>query len=127
MFELRVEHSFPAGHHLRNYTGPCANPHGHNYRVQVAVRGPKLNEAGLLLDFSDLKKTLRSILGELDHQYLNDLPAFAERNTSAENIALHVFERLSEMLAEALADSGVRIAEVSVQETDTATAVYRPD
>jgi 6-pyruvoyltetrahydropterin/6-carboxytetrahydropterin synthase len=95
--------------------------------VQVSVRGPKLNEAGLLLDFSDLKKALRSILGELDHQYLNDLPAFAERNTSAENIALHVYERLAGMMGEALASNGARIVEVSVQETDTATAVYRPE
>jgi hypothetical protein len=61
MFELRVEHSFPAGHHLRDYAGKCATPHGHNYRVQLAVTGPKLNPIGLLLDFSDLKKALRAV------------------------------------------------------------------
>jgi 6-pyruvoyltetrahydropterin/6-carboxytetrahydropterin synthase len=126
MFELRVEHSFPAGHALRDYDGKCANVHGHNYRVQAVVRGGRLNPAGLLLDFGDLKKELRAICEEMDHQFLNDLPAFAERNPSAENMALHVYERLEEALRGRLSAAGAALAEVSVQETDTAWAVYRP-
>jgi 6-pyruvoyltetrahydropterin/6-carboxytetrahydropterin synthase len=125
MFEIRVEHTFPAGHHLRNYHGPCANPHGHNYRVQVAIQSPGLNPAGLLMDFSDLKKSLRAVAAELDHAYLNDLPGFAERNPSAENIALYIYEQMASRISDSLPE-GARIAEVVVQETDTAWAVYRP-
>ncbi len=127
MFELRVEHSFPAGHHLRDYAGKCANPHGHNYRVQLAVTGPNLNPIGLLLDFSDLKKALRTVAETLDHKYLNDLPFFATRNTSAENIALYFHEELTKLLAPALEATEVQIKEIVVQETDTAWAVYRPE
>lgn len=126
MFELRVEHSFPAGHALRGYEGKCANVHGHNYRVQALVRGPRLNSIGLLIDFGDLKKELRSICEEMDHQFLNDLPAFAERNPSAENLALHIYERLAAGLGGKLRETGASLVEVSVQETDTAWAVYRP-
>lgn len=126
MFELRVEHSFPAGHALRNYVGKCANVHGHNYRVQLAVEGPRLDEIGLLVDFGDLKKALRAVAETLDHRFLNDLPAFAERNTSAENIAVYFYEELSKSLGAALAQRGARIKEIVVQETDTAWAVYRP-
>ena len=126
MFELRVEHSFPAGHALRNYQGKCANVHGHNYRVQVAVRGGKLNEIGLLVDFGELKRTLRAITEELDHQFLNDLPAFAARNPSAENVALHIYEQMRSRMGEQLEKAGASISEVTVQETDTAWAVYRP-
>jgi 6-pyruvoyltetrahydropterin/6-carboxytetrahydropterin synthase len=125
MFEIRVEHTFPAGHHLRDYQGPCAHPHGHNYRVQVAVQSPGLNAAGLLMDFSDLKKSLRGVAEELDHAYLNDLPGFADRNPSAENIALYIYEQMETRLREKL-PAGARIFEVVVQETDTAWAVYRP-
>ncbi len=125
MFELRVEHSFPAGHHLRDYEGPCARPHGHNYVVQVAVQGPNLGPAGLLVDFSDLKKTLREVCETLDHQYLNDLPAFAQRNTSAENVAVFIYEEMTRLLAPKLPE-GACITEVVVQETNTAWAVYRP-
>lgn len=127
MFELRVEHSFPAGHALRNYPGKCANVHGHNYRVQVAVRGPELSEIGLLIDFSDLKRTLRGVCEELDHQFLNDLPAFAERNPSAENLALYIYEEMSTRLGGELEKSAARVVEVVVQETDTAWAIYRPE
>ena len=127
MFELRVEHSFPAGHALRNYPGKCANVHGHNYRVQVAVRGAGLSEIGLLIDFSDLKRALRGICEELDHQFLNDLPAFAERNPSAENLALYIYEEMNTRMSADLARSAARIAEVVVQETDTAWAIYRPE
>jgi 6-pyruvoyltetrahydropterin/6-carboxytetrahydropterin synthase len=126
MFELRVEHSFPAGHALRGYNGKCANIHGHNYRVQVAVAGERLNAIGLLMDFGDLKKALRTICEELDHQFLNELPAFAETNASAENIALYIHSRMKEALAEQMSASGARLLEVSVQETDTAWAIYRP-
>lgn len=126
MFELRVEHTFPAGHALRGYDGKCANVHGHNYRIQAVVRGERLNSIGLLLDFGDLKKELRAICEEMDHQFLNDLPAFAERNPSAENMALHIYQRLERGLGEKLKAAGAALAEVSVQETDTAWAVYRP-
>lgn len=126
MFELRVEHSFPAGHALRGYEGKCANIHGHNYRVQAVVRGAKLNKIGLLMDFGDLKKALRAICEEMDHQFLNDLPAFAVINASAENIAHHVYQRMRKALAAELDANGAELVEVTVQETDTAWAVYRP-
>jgi 6-pyruvoyltetrahydropterin/6-carboxytetrahydropterin synthase len=127
MFEIRVEHSFPAGHALRDYVGPCASVHGHNYRVQVCVEAPTLAKNGLLMDFSDLKRALRAACDRVDHKYLNDLPEFSERNTSAENIALFFYEELGKSLREALAAANARIREIVVQETDTAWAVYRPD
>ena len=127
MFELRVEHSFPAGHELRGHPGKCANPHGHNYRVQVAVEGPRVNEIGLLMDFSDLKRALREVCERMDHAYLNDLPPFQNVNPSAENVARYVFDEVNLLLADALRASGLRLTEAVVQETDTAWAVYRPD
>jgi len=127
MFELRVEHSFSAGHALRGYQGKCANPHGHNYRVQVAVEGPGLNSIGLLLDFGDLKKALRAVCEKFDHAYLNDLPEFETLNTSAECIAQYVFGEMGRVLSADLSEAGARIKEAVVQETDTAWAVYRPD
>ncbi len=127
MFELRVEVSFSAGHALRGYQGKCANPHGHNYRVQVAVEGPRLNSIGLLMDFGDLKMALRAVCERLDHVYLNDLPQFETINPSAESVAQYVFEEIAKMLSVPLAEAGARLKEAVVQETDTAWAVYRPD
>jgi len=120
MFEICVEHTFAAGHALRNYRGKCERVHGHNYRVQVAMEGPELDETGLLYDFTELKKQLRATSEYLDHQFLNELKPFDQINPSAENIAKFFYEQLQNELK-----SG-SIAYVRVWETDTASAVYRP-
>src|SRR6185312_8762943 len=76
MFEVCIEHTFAAGHALREYKGKCENVHGHNYRVQVTLRGEKLDKTGLLADFVDLKRLLREISEPLDHVFLNDMEPF---------------------------------------------------
>jgi 6-pyruvoyltetrahydropterin/6-carboxytetrahydropterin synthase len=121
MFEIFVEHTFAAGHALRNYHGKCENVHGHNYRVQVGVTGSKLDENGLLFDFAELKKKLRATSEYLDHQFINDLKPFDEINPSAENIAKFFCDEIQRDLA------GTKVAYVRVWETDTSCAVYRPD
>jgi hypothetical protein len=55
MFEVTVEQTFAAGHALRNYKGKCENVHGHNFKVQVRIEGPSLDETGMLVDFIDVK------------------------------------------------------------------------
>lgn len=120
MFEICVEHTFAAGHALRNYYGKCENVHGHNYRVQVCVEGQELADNGLLFDFSELKRRLRSTCEFFDHQYINDLVPFDKLNPSAENIAKYIGGEMDRELA------GAKLAYVKVWETDTSCATYRP-
>ncbi|MDY6910025.1 MAG: 6-carboxytetrahydropterin synthase QueD [Thermodesulfobacteriota bacterium] len=98
MYEVKIISEFSAAHHLRHFRGKCENLHGHNWKVEVVVRGSRLDESGMLIDFGAVKQITREILGGLDHRYLNDLPAFKERNPSSENIAEHLFEGLSERI-----------------------------
>lgn len=120
MFEICVEHTFAAGHALRNYHGKCENVHGHNYKVQVAVAGPELDENGLLYDFAELKKRLRATSEYLDHQFINDLKPFDTLNPSAENIAKFFCDEIQKDLTTAA------ITFVKVWETETSCATYRP-
>ena len=76
MFEVTVEDTFSAGHFLRNYRGKCEKPHGHNYRVRVTLSGAELDQAGLLLDFKELKDVLRPVMNYLDHEMINELKPF---------------------------------------------------
>ena len=123
MFEATIEESFAAGHALRHYRGKCENPHGHNYRCEVAVEGEQLDAAGLLVDFVELKRSLHAVIDRLDHQWLNDVPPFDALNPSAENLARHIYQELSGRLAE---KTDVRISFVRIWETDSASATYRP-
>ena len=122
MFEVSVEETFAAGHALRNYHGKCENVHGHNYKVQVTVEGEELNDAGLLVDFADVKRVIRGVVARLDHQFLNNVAPFDAINPSAENLARYFYEQITGGIGEA----GGRVREVKIWETDITAATYRP-
>ena len=126
MYEVTVEDSFAAGHYLRNYRGKCENPHGHNYKVRVTLRGAELDKAGLLLDFKDLKEVMRHVIERLDHQMLNEIEPFTTLNPSAENLARYFYEQASSRL-NSLTQGRVAVREVTIWETDTTTARYTED
>jgi 6-pyruvoyltetrahydropterin/6-carboxytetrahydropterin synthase len=123
MYEVTVEDSFAAGHYLRNYKGKCENPHGHNYKVRVTLRGNELDRAGLLLDFRDLKEVMKQVIDRLDHQMLNDIEPFIQLNPSAENIARYFYDEANRRL-KSVTDGRVRVGDVTIWETDTTTARY---
>ena len=122
MFEVTIEETFAAGHALRNYRGKCENVHGHNYRCQVTLEGEQLDSIGLLVDFVEVKKLMSRVVDRLDHQFINDLTPFDIINPSAENMAKYFYDEISAGLGE----SQVRVGEVKIWETDTASATYRP-
>lgn len=124
MFQVSVEETFSAGHALRGYKGKCENPHGHNYRVKVTIEGPQLDSIGLLVDFTLVKHVIREIIGGLDHQFINDLDAFKTVNPSAENLAKYFYDEIIGQLKGL--PPGAKITEITVWETDTASAQYRP-
>ena len=95
MYELTVRADFEAAHMIKNYPGKCARLHGHNWIVEAEVVGDKLNELGILIDFKILKTELKKILEEFDHQYLNELEIFSDKNPTAENLAKIIFEKFS--------------------------------
>ena len=123
MYEVTVEDSFAAGHYLRNYKGKCENPHGHNYKVRVTLRGKELDKAGLLLDFKDLKGVMRHVIERLDHQMLNEIEPFTALNPSAENLAKYFYDETKSRLEQST-QGRVRVKDVRVWETDTTTATY---
>ncbi len=125
MFEIFVEETFAAGHALRNYKGKCENVHGHNYRVRVTIEGESVDNAGLLVDFHEVKNVLRASIEKLDHMFLNDVAPFDKINPSAENMAHHFYREMAQGLSGGARTNPVRVAEVTVWETDTAAATYR--
>jgi 6-pyruvoyltetrahydropterin/6-carboxytetrahydropterin synthase len=124
MFEVSVEETFAAGHALRGYKGKCENPHGHNYRVRVTLAGPELDSVGLLYDFIHLKRVMADVIRALDHKFLNDQAPFDAVNPSAENIARYFYDQMAQQMPPA--PNGAKIQSITVWETDSTAAVYRP-
>jgi len=123
MFEVSVEQTFAAGHALRNYKGACENVHGHNFKVQVTIEGDRLDNTGMLVDFLDVKQSMRDVIARLDHVFLNDISPFDVKNPSAENIAEYFYEELASRLESNPVP--VQIREVRVWETEIQSAAYR--
>lgn len=123
MYEIKIITSFSAAHRLENFYGKCESLHGHNWKVEVFLAGDKLDEVGLLQDFGVVKARTRELLEEVDHKYLNELPAFSHQNPSSENLARHLYERLGAVLNR----DGVKVSRVSVWESDSSCASYYQD
>lgn len=132
MFEVRVTADFAAAHFLKDYNGKCENLHGHNYKVYAHVRGSKLNEGGMLLDFTKLKSAVRLVCKNLDHTNLNDFDYF-EQNPSAERIAKYIYEQIIQLLLTEGIDISYKnqtedafLYAIDVFETETSRARYIP-
>jgi 6-pyruvoyltetrahydropterin/6-carboxytetrahydropterin synthase len=120
MYTLCVHSHYDAAHFLRDYHGKCENLHGHRYEVEAVFAFDTLGEGGMAYDFSRAKAHLREVTGSLDHQNLNDLPAFQERESSAEHQARHIFEELRARMGEV----GRHLVYVRVWETPNQWAQY---
>ncbi|KAK3583546.1 hypothetical protein CHS0354_026131 [Potamilus streckersoni] len=125
--------SFSASHRLHspqlsdaeNQTlyGKCNSPngHGHNYKVEVVLRGPVDPLTGMVINLVDLKNYMdTAIMSVLDHKNVDkDVPYFASVVSTAENIAVFIWDRMVEQLPSGL------LYEVKLYETDKNIAFYR--
>lgn len=132
MFRVTREIDFCYGHRLLNYDGKCKHLHGHNGRAVIAIEAEKLDDRGMVLDFSDIKRVVSNWIDEnLDHRMLlrRDDPAVAllrelgeplflmDENPTAENIAKLIYDFT--------AAAGFPIVESRLWETPRCFATYR--
>ncbi|TYB30888.1 MAG: 6-carboxytetrahydropterin synthase QueD [Candidatus Mcinerneyibacterium aminivorans] len=87
--------SFGAAHNLDSYHGKCENLHGHNYRLEVSVKGVPDNE-GMVIDYKVLKEIInKTVIEKLDHKYLNEVLDFSP---TSENLLIWMKEKLENKL-----------------------------
>jgi 6-pyruvoyltetrahydropterin/6-carboxytetrahydropterin synthase len=121
MFELKVVSDFAAAHRLKMVAKKCENLHGHNWKIEVHLSGEKLNDAGVLLDFGEIKQHVSEIMNRLDHQFLNELEYFNDQfPPSSENIAFYIAKELQPLIESA----SVKVSRVTTWESENACATY---
>ena len=108
MYEIKKTFEISAAHKLAlDYPSKCTELHGHNWIVTVYLRAEKLNAAGMIMDFTEIKKKISE---RLDHKILNDVLDF---NPTAENMAKFICDEL-----------GAACYKVDVQESEGNVATY---
>lgn len=120
MYEVSVTSRFSAAHQLVEFEGGCERLHGHNWKVEVSVRSSTLDEAGLVMDFRELKKHTEDALRKLDHSFLNELEHFKTINPSSENIARYLFDAISRNVN----DGRLAVSSVKAWESDNSCATF---
>lgn len=122
--------TFSAGHRYwvdawsadenEKFFGRLTVPHGHNYALEVTVRGPIDPETGMVINLADLKGIVNdAVVERFDHADLNVDPLFRGRVPTTENIAIAVWGLLVPKLG------AERLWQVRVWEDDTLFVDYR--
>jgi 6-pyruvoyltetrahydropterin/6-carboxytetrahydropterin synthase len=125
IFEVTIQTNFCAAHALRDYKGATEPTHGHNFHVTVTVFGTRVDKAGLVVDFLDLKPIIDAEIKELDYGFLNEnVTEFRDDggklSPSAENIAYVLYQRIQKRLP-----PSVQMSSVQVGESPGCSATYR--
>ena len=134
MYSVNVRDHFMIAHSFRGEVfGPAQRLHGATYVVDLEMRREVLDPDGIVVDIGLATQVLHDTLGELNFRNLDELPAFAGRNTTTEFLAREIFDRIAERIAagalgpHALASAqgaGLVRMKVTLNESHVAWAAY---
>ena len=131
MYRVTRQIDFCYGHRLLNYAGKCRFLHGHNGRAVIAIESDRLDERGMVLDFSDIKRVVSTWIDEqLDHRMIlhRQDPAVPALQQLEEPLYLIDTNPTAETIARLIYDftqsQGFPIAEVQLWETPRCFATY---
>ena len=131
MIRVTRRYEFSASHRLhapalteednRRLYGKCNNPfgHGHNYVLEVSVRGPVDARSGRAVDPAALDRLVREkIVRAFDHKNLNEqIEAFEHVVPTSENLGLLIHRRLEQGWTDVFPGQWPRLEKVRIAET----------
>ena len=134
MYSVTKRIEFCYGHRLLDYDGICQHPHGHNAVAEIEVGASELDSRNMVCDFADIKRIVKAWIDrELDHKMLlrHDDPLVKPLQQLGEPIFLldsnPTVERLARLIYDFTSQQGFPVVRVTVWETPTSFAEYRPE
>jgi len=116
----RITKSFTidAAHWLPNVPEEhkCGRLHGHTYKIIIGVEGDVTPDTGWIVDYNEIKAAFEPLLTKMDHFCLNEIPGL--ENPTAEVMAEWIFKQISKTLPQ--------VSDITVCETPTTEAIYKP-
>jgi 6-pyruvoyltetrahydropterin/6-carboxytetrahydropterin synthase len=133
MYSVTKRIEFCYGHRLLDYSGVCRHPHGHNAVAEIEVGASHLDGRNMVCDFTDIKRVVKAWIDkELDHKMLlrRDDPLVKALQDLGEPVFLldsnPTVERVARLIYEFTSEQGFPVVRVTVWETPTSFAEYRP-
>jgi 6-pyruvoyltetrahydropterin/6-carboxytetrahydropterin synthase len=128
MYSVLVRDHFMIAHSFTGAVfGPAQRLHGATYVVDLEFRRAELDADGIVVDIGRASDTLRRILGTVNFQNLDEVPAFKGRNTTTEFMARYVFDRVAQAIADGELGPnavGTESLKVTLHESHIAAASY---
>jgi 6-pyruvoyl-tetrahydropterin synthase len=128
VYSLNVRDHIMIAHSFRGEVfGPAQRLHGATYVIDATFRRSELDDDGLVVDIGLAHVSLKAVLADLNFQNLDEVEAFAERNTTTEFLAREIFDRLKDALREGSLGEGGRGVErvcVTLHESHVAWASF---
>ena len=132
MYRVSKSVSFCYGHRLLNYQGKCRHLHGHNARAVITLESDRLDERGMVEDFTAVKQLVWEWLeSEIDHTLLlhEEDPVLPVLENAGERVRIMkdnpTAENIARMIFEFVDGKGYPVVEVSLWETESSLASYR--
>ena len=128
MFAVEVRDHIMIAHSFRGAVfGPAQALHGATFVVDAAFIAEQLDENGIVIDIGRAHDALKAVLGPLNYRNLDELPAFAGKNTTTEFLTKHIFDSLAAAArADELGRNGreLKAIRVTLSESHVARAWY---
>ena len=131
MFAVEVREHIMIAHSFRGELfGPAQRLHGATFVVDVAFLRPELTADGVVVDIGRAHDALKATLGPLNYRNLDDVEAFAGKQTTTEFLSKHIFDAMAAAARTgALGPGGEGVAKIRVtlHESHVARAWYEGD
>ena len=140
MYRLKAKAAFDSAHFLYGYEGKCLNIHGHRWVIEAELAGSDLQaegvQRGMLIDFGDLKKALRSLAEHYDHSLIYEAGSLRDKTLEAlqeeqfrliEIACRPTAENFAALFFASLRQEGLPVAKVTVYETPDNCASYEEE
>ena len=113
MFELSQTFTFDAAHTLKRQVSPeeaagSRRIHGHTYTAQVAVRGARQEDTGMVVDLAVLRDVIAGVRSQLDHHFLDEVAGLGA--PTLENLCVFIFKQVAQQLPQVSAVTVSRAA-----------------